>query len=99
MKPMRHLTLTAALTLVLFSAPAFSQTAEDLRNDGNGKNADNVLTYGMGYGQNRYSRLKQINKSTVKRLVPVWNVSLNSTYGEQAQPLVYDGVLYATNAE
>jgi alcohol dehydrogenase (cytochrome c) len=90
--------LGAAFALLAASS-ALAQTAEDLRNDGTGKNADNVLTYGMGYNQNRYSRLKQINKSTVKRLVPVWNVSLNSAYGEQAQPLVYDGVLYATNAE
>lgn len=72
-------------------------TAEELKNDP--KNTDNVVTYGMGYHQNRYSTLKQINKSNVKRLVPVWNVSMNSTYGEQAQPLVYNGVMYATNAE
>jgi len=89
----------ATAWLCLTAAPAFSQTLDDLRNDGNGKQTDNVLTYGMGYNQNRYSPLKQINKKTLKRLVPVWNVSLGSNYGEQAQPLVYDGVLYATNAE
>jgi alcohol dehydrogenase (cytochrome c) len=53
----------------------------------------------MGYHQNRYSPLRQINKRTVKKLVPVWSVSLGSNYGEQGQPLVYNGVLYATNAE
>jgi alcohol dehydrogenase (cytochrome c) len=26
----------------------------------------------MGYHQNRYSPLKQINKTNIKRLVPVW---------------------------
>jgi len=72
-------------------------TLEELRNDG--KNTDNVLTYGMGYHQNRYSTLRQINKSNVRRLVPVWNTSLSSIYGEQAQPLVYNGVMYVTNAE
>ena len=30
----------------------------------------------MGYHQNRYSPLRQINKSNVKRLVPVWNSRL-----------------------
>jgi len=85
---------TLALTLAL---PAGAQTLDELRSDG--KNTDNVLTYGMGYHQNRYSTLKQINKETVRRLVPVWNVSLASNYGEQAQPLVHDGVLFATNAE
>jgi len=69
---------------------------DDLKNDG--KNPDNVLTYGMGYSLNRYSPLKQIDKATVKRLVPIWNLSLDNPWGEQAQPLVLDGVMYVTNA-
>ena len=56
--------------------PAGAQTLDELRSDG--RNTDNVLTYGMGYHQNRYSTLKQISKQTVKRLVPVWNASLGS---------------------
>jgi len=93
---MKGFALTAA-ALVLGATFAHAQTLADLVNDG--KNTDNVLTYGMGYHQNRYSPLRQINKRTVKKLVPVWSVSLASNYGEQGQPLVYNGVLYATNAE
>jgi alcohol dehydrogenase (cytochrome c) len=63
-----------------------------------GKNTDDVVTYGMSYNHNRYSPLRQINKSNVKRLVPVWNVSLQNELGEQAQPLIYDGVMYVSNA-
>ena len=37
----------------------------------------NVLTYGMGYNNQRYSPLKQINTANVKKLVPVWTYSLN----------------------
>jgi len=37
--------------------------------------SDNVLTYGMGYHQQRYSPLKQINKSTVKHLRPASGAS------------------------
>ena len=84
--------LAAALLAGALAATAGAQTSEELRNDG--KNTDNVLTYGMGYHQNRYSTLKQINKSNVKRLVPVWSMSLSSNYGEQGQPLVYNGVMY-----
>jgi len=40
--------------------------------------------------RNRYSTLKQINKQNARRLVRGWNVSLASSYGEQAQPLVYN---------
>ena len=63
-----------------------------------GKNSDDVVTYGMGYNHNRYSPLNQINKSNVKRMVPVWNLSLQNDLGEQAQPLIYDGVMYVSNA-
>jgi alcohol dehydrogenase (cytochrome c) len=63
-----------------------------------GKNTDDVVTYGMTYNHNRYSPLRQINKNNVKRLVPVWNVSLQNELGEQAQPLIYDGVMYVSNA-
>jgi alcohol dehydrogenase (cytochrome c) len=87
----------AAAALVLAAGSAWSQSTTDLNNDG--RNTDNVMTYGMGYHQNRYSKLKEINKQTVKRLVPVWSASLASNYGEQAQPLVYNGVMYVTNAE
>ena len=91
---------SALLACALAAGVSFqtaAQTTADLNADG--KNSDNVLTYGMGYHQNRYSPLKQINKQTVRRLVPVWNVSLNSVYGEQGQPLVNDGLLFAADAE
>jgi alcohol dehydrogenase (cytochrome c) len=75
--------------------PGPGPTQAELNNDG--KNTDNVLTYGMGYHQQRYSPLAQINKNTVKRLVPVWSLSLANEHGEQAQPLVYNGVMYVSN--
>ncbi len=87
--------LASAAAVLLFSA-ATAQTLDDLKNDG--KNTDNILTYGMGYHQQRYSPLRQIDKNTVRRLVPVWNLSLDNNWGEQAQPIVYDGVMYVTNA-
>jgi len=83
-----------AFTVVI---PAFAQTQQELNNDG--KNTDNVLTYGMGYNQNRYSPLREINKQNVKRLVPVWSLSLENEFGEQAQPLVYNGVVYVSNVK
>ena len=54
---MRPGVLFAAL-FFLAAAPAHTQTLEELKNDG--KNTDDVLTYGMGYHQNRYSTLEQI---------------------------------------
>jgi alcohol dehydrogenase (cytochrome c) len=93
---MKLTTLVAGL-LLAGGAAATAQTLDDLKNDG--KNTDNILTYGMGYGQNRYSPLKQIDKTTVKRLVPVWNLSLDNQWGEQAQPFIYNGVMYIADAK
>ena len=73
-----------------------AQTAQEITTSGN---TDNVLTYGMSYNQNRFSTLTQINKRNVKRLVPVWSQSLESELGEQAQPMVYGGVMYVANAK
>jgi alcohol dehydrogenase (cytochrome c) len=92
---MKRAVSVAALVCVV-SGAALAQTLDDLKNDG--RNTDNVLTYGMGYHLNRYSPLKEIDKGNVKRLVPVWNLSLDNQWGEQAQPLVHDGVMYVTNA-
>lgn len=81
---------------VLRSGTGIGPTQTELTNAG--QNTDDVLTYGMSYNANRYSPLAQINKATVKRLVPVWNVSLQNQLGEQAQPLVHDGIMYVSNA-
>src|SRR5882672_11076954 len=90
------LLISAALLFALGGA-ASAQTLDDLRNDG--KNTDNILTYGMGYSQHRFSPLTQINKTNVKRLVPVWSLSLDNPWGKQAQPIIYNGVMYVTNAK
>ncbi len=89
--------ISAAAVLFALGGAASAQTLDDLKNDG--KNTDNILTYGMGYSQHRYSPLKQIDKTNVKRLVPVWSLSLDNQWGEQAQPIVYNGVMYVTNAK
>jgi alcohol dehydrogenase (cytochrome c) len=73
----------------------FAQTGQDLLNDG--KTPEDVLTYGMGYSQHRYSPLTQINQTTVKRLVPAWSYSMADNRGLEAQPLVKDGVIYLTD--
>jgi alcohol dehydrogenase (cytochrome c) len=85
------------LTALLFSwcGCALAQTAQELID--NGKNSENVTTFGMGYHLNQYSPLNQINKSNVKRLVPIWSTSLSNDAGELAQPTIYNGVMYVVN--
>ena len=67
-------TMLAALIGAALPMSAFAQTADELKNDE--KSPGDVLTYGMGYSQQRFSPLSQINKQTVKRLVPAWSYSM-----------------------
>jgi len=85
------------LTALLCSWCGFgsAQTAEELLN--HGKNTENVTTFGMGYDLKMYSPLKQINKSNVRRLVPIWSFSLANDMGEHSQPTIYNGVMYVVN--
>lgn len=83
--------LMAGLAL---AGSASAQTAEDLKNDA--ATPGNVLTYGMGYSNQRYSPLKQINSKNAGKLQPTWAYSLNNPQGQESQPLVHDGVMYVT---
>jgi alcohol dehydrogenase (cytochrome c) len=86
-----------ASVLAIFPVVALGQTMDEINNAG--KNTDNVLTQSMGLDRKSYSPLAQINKSNVKRLVPVWSTSLMNELGELAAPVVYDGVIYAINSK
>lgn len=83
-----------ALAFALASTTVLAQTTQDLVKDQD--TPGNVVTYGMGYGQQRYSKLTQVNKGSVKKLAPVWNFSLNNPQAQEAQPMVYDGVMYVS---
>ncbi|MDA9509103.1 quinonprotein alcohol dehydrogenase [Bradyrhizobium sp. CCBAU 11386] len=85
----------AASLVMLASTYANAQTAEQLVKGAT--DTSNVLNYGMGYNLQRFSTLNQINKDTVKNLVPVWNYSFNDDRSEESQPLVYQGVIYVTS--
>ncbi|KJC56815.1 quinonprotein alcohol dehydrogenase [Bradyrhizobium sp. LTSPM299] len=90
---MKRIALAASL-VILASYGASAQTNEQLVKGAT--DTSNVLNYGMGYNLQRFSTLNQVNKDTVKNLVPVWNYSLNDDRSEESQPIVYQGVLYVT---
>src|SRR5919205_673616 len=85
------------LLVVVCAVSVLAQSADDLLNDG--KNTENVTTQSMGYARQNYSPLKQINSSTVKRLVPIWTTSLMNDQGELAAPTIYNGVMYVINGK
>ncbi len=86
--------LASCLALALPSL-GLAQSSADLENAAN--TPDRVLTYGMSYSQQRFSPLKQINRQTVKRLVPAWSYSMENDTGEESQALVLDGKIFITN--
>ncbi len=77
---------------LLLPIAGLAQTTQELEKGAS--DTANVLNYGMGYGQQRFSPLEQINKKTVKSLVPVWNLSLDDNRSQESQAFVYNGVLY-----
>lgn len=87
--------LFASLLALVLPGAAFAQTDTDLKNDY--KTPGDVLMYGMGYNAQRFSPLKQINRDTVKRLVPAWAYSLADNRGDEAQAVVRNGVVYITD--
>lgn len=94
---MMRATFLAALVSAAVPVVALAQSAADLQNDE--KTPGDVLTYGMGYSQQRFSPLTLINRDNVKRLVPAWSYSMADNRGQEAQPLVKDGIIYLTDHE
>ncbi len=78
---MRRIILAGVLNIAV-SATAVAQNDQDLRDAG--MRTDEIITYGMSYTQQRFSALKQINRDTVRRLVPAWSYSMANNYGEEA---------------
>jgi quinohemoprotein ethanol dehydrogenase len=56
------------------------------------------LAIGGSYHEQRYSLLDQINETTVKDLGLAWHADLDTERGQEATPVVVDGVLYVSTA-
>ena len=56
------------------------------------------MAHGRTYGEQRFSPLDQINTTTVGKLSLAWFADLDSRRGQEATPLVVDGVLYVSTA-
>jgi len=89
----RWLAAGAALAS-LAATPVLAQSDAALKADAT--TPGDVLTYGMGYNNQRYSPLKQINAKNAGKLQPAWSYSLNNPQGQESQPIVHNGVMYVT---
>lgn len=59
---------------------------------------NNWLTHGGTYDEQRYSSLDQINSENVSKVGLAWSYDLDTNRGQEATPLIVDGVLYTTTA-
>jgi quinohemoprotein ethanol dehydrogenase len=112
MRLFRHLTASStllamgllALTLAFYSI-AIALGAEAGGSPVDGKriaNAEhdggNWLTYGRTYSEQRYSPLTQITADNAGHLGLAWFADLDTNRGQEATPLVIDGVMYVSTA-
>ncbi len=58
----------------------------------------NWMTHGRTYGEQRFSPLIQINDQNVSHLGLAWFYDLDTNRGQEATPIVVDGVMYFTSA-
>ena len=58
----------------------------------------NWLAHGRAWSEQRYSPLDEINESNVGELGLAWYFDLDTARGQQATPIVVDGVMYTTSA-
>lgn len=58
----------------------------------------NWMTYGRTYDEERFSPLNQINDQNVSQLGLAWYYDLDTNRGQEATPIVVDGVMYFTSA-
>jgi len=59
---------------------------------------ENWLSHGRTYNEQRFSPLKAINDKNVNQVALAWYYSLDTRRGQEATPLVVDGVMYFTTA-
>ncbi len=58
----------------------------------------NWLAHGRTWSEQRYSPLADINESNIGDLGLTWYFDLDTARGQQASPIVVDGVMYTTSA-
>jgi alcohol dehydrogenase (cytochrome c) len=100
MKTMTWFATASALALsVALATPTLADVSiDDILKDA--ATTNQVVTNGLGTNAQRHSTLDQINKENVGSLVPAWAMSLGGEKmrGQQAQPLIKDGVMYVTGS-
>lgn len=96
---MRKLCVVLAMAFLVSCGSSHEDGVIDTsRLDGAASEAQNWLTYGGTYEEQRYSGLEEINAETASSLGLEWSHEFDTARGLEATPLVADGVIYTTTA-
>jgi quinohemoprotein ethanol dehydrogenase len=103
----RRLVVLAVMALMLcFAAGAIEPTraagpaanVDATRIAGADQDPANWLTYGRTYSEQRFSPLARITADNVQQLGLAWYADFDSNRGQEATPLIIDGVMYVSTA-
>jgi quinohemoprotein ethanol dehydrogenase len=98
----RHIIACIAISVFAISGckqkPAEPAVVDAARLINADQDTANWLTVGRTYSEQRFSPLDKINAQTVKQLGLAWSLDLDTARGQEATPLVVDGVMYSTSA-
>ena len=102
-----HLVVRAVVALIFCFAAGSVEPAraagsaanvDAARIDAADKDPANWLTYGRTYGEQRFSPLAQITADNANLLGLAWYADFDQNRGQEATPLVIDGVMYVSTA-
>ena len=92
------LAATAMLIATTGAAPPRAANVDAKRLMNAGSDPANWITHGGTYMEQRYSTLAQVNAGNVGKLGLAWSYDLDTNRGQEATPLVIDGIMYTTTA-
>jgi quinohemoprotein ethanol dehydrogenase len=93
-----HRIIVTALLAIMASTVSVAANVDHKRLLNADNEPDQWLTVGRTYDEQRYSLLTQINAENVAQLGLAWYFDLDTNRGQEASPIVVDGVLYVTSA-
>src|SRR4030095_9449639 len=97
-----RLLATAALLALAGSSSAASNAGvariDQARLEAAAGDANNWLTYGRTYAEQRFSELAQVNDGNIGQLGLAWAAELDTARGQEATPIVVDGIMYTSTA-
>ena len=80
------------------SAVDSTSPVDAARLDNADQDGSNWLSYGRTYSEQRFSPLTKINSDNAKQLGLAWYADLDTDRGQEATPLIIDGVMYVSTA-